>query len=143
MHPRTSTWCSLRTLGPVLRCAIVVRGGGYCAWCRAALTQSTCEIDHVVPRREGGRSTLDNLVPSCAECNLVRPDLPGDLAQLSQPVDRWMGLQLALVWYPWMAARLVDRNRRSKAAKRRAYDRNREAASQGLGGEAFPFGRLA
>lgn len=139
-HTRSSTWCSLRALGPVKRCAIVVRGGGYCAWCRAPLTQETTQIDHVIPRRDGGPASPDNLVPACDECNLFRPDVPGDLEQLREPLDLGAGLQLALVWYPWVPARLEDRNARWRESAAKKARANREAEAGGWGGAAFPFG---
>ena len=137
---RRSTWCSLRALGPVRRCAIIVRGGGYCAWCRAPLTQATAEIDHVVRRCDGGKDANDNLVGACSDCNQQRPCVPGDLAQLTEPLDYGAGLQLALAWYPFMPARIVDRNRRWRASASRKKQANLNAAAEGLAGSAFPFG---
>lgn len=32
--------------------------------------------DHVIPRREGGRHTLENLEPAHQGCNMVRKDMP-------------------------------------------------------------------
>jgi hypothetical protein len=122
-----------RTRAP---CAIVYRGGGYCAWCGRALTKGDCQIDHVVPRREGGSSEPDNLVPACSRCNVVRPDVPGWLDQLAEPLDLWAGLQLALVWYPWMAERWA-------AATLKTRDRRREVAlvkCLANRGTEFPFG---
>ena len=141
---RRSTWCSLRALGPVRRCAIIYRGGGFCAWCRCALTQGTAEIDHVVPRKLKGKATNDNLVPTCSDCNLIRPDVPGDLAQLSEPLDMWAGLQLALVYYSeWMIARYRRALERKRLARRKAKEAREEAVKAGLGGAAFPFGHVA
>jgi hypothetical protein len=140
---RGTTWCSLRALGPVKRCAIVYRGGGYCAWCRKPLTKDNCQIDHVVPRREGGPPTPGNLVASCQRCNTVRPDVPGDLAQLAEPLDYWAGLQLALAWYGFMPERLRDQARRRDAFRGKRVAENRAAEAAGLGGDAFPFGELA
>jgi 5-methylcytosine-specific restriction endonuclease McrA len=37
-------------------------------------------MDHVVPRSRGGRSSWDNVVTSCAPCNLRKGDrLPGEI----------------------------------------------------------------
>ena len=137
---RSTTWCSLRALGPVRRCAIVYRGGGYCAWCGRALSKEDCQIDHVVPRREGGKTEDGNLVLACSACNVVRPEVPGDLAQLAEPLDLWAGLQLALVWYPWLAARLEDQARRREGSRARRVAANRAAEAEGLSGVEFPFG---
>lgn len=44
------------------------RDGGRCRYCGAEiLTDYT--LDHVVPRVQGGGSTLDNLVLACRPCN--------------------------------------------------------------------------
>ena len=139
-HERSSTWCSLRTLGAARRCAIVYRGGGYCAWCRVPLTQDTAQIDHVVPRRHGGSDDPANLVAACSECNARRPDVTGDLAQLCEPLDTAAGFQLALCWYPWLPARYADNEARKRNARDQQRERQRAARLEGLGGDAFPFG---
>ncbi len=117
---RSSSWCSLSRLGPVRRCAIVVRSGGWCSWCGCALTREGTQIDHVVPRRDGGRDDDANLVASCSECNLVRPDGVDVSALLALPLDLGAGRELALAWYGWAAGRFDDGARRKRDARQRA-----------------------
>jgi hypothetical protein len=153
---RSSSWNSLRALGPARRCAIILRGESRCAWCAAELTRETVEIDHVVARALGGTDADRNLVPACATCNQARHEGALDVRllalgvlpaaarahvdrQIARPVDREAGSVLAARWYPWAAARRA-RNRaaqRSRDAAKRA--RRREAVAEGLGGDAFPF----
>ena len=40
-----------------------------CLYCGTAITTTTCELDHIVPRRGGGSSQGSNLVAVCRECN--------------------------------------------------------------------------
>lgn len=40
-----------------------------CQYCAEALPAHQLTFDHVVPRREGGRTTWDNIVASCSPCN--------------------------------------------------------------------------
>lgn len=50
----------------------VVRGGKtvlVCQYCADALTTETYSLDHIVPRSRGGRSTWENLVACCKDCN--------------------------------------------------------------------------
>ncbi len=109
---RSSTWCSLRALGPTKRCAIVYRSGGLCAWCERALLPREVQLDHVVPRRDGGSDTPDNLVVACARCQIDRPD--SDVAwarvtaQLDTPLDFVAGRMLADHMYPWARQRTAD-----------------------------------
>ncbi len=41
-----------------------------CVYCNARLGRGTVTRDHVIPRAAGGPSSADNLVPSCAPCNV-------------------------------------------------------------------------
>jgi hypothetical protein len=74
---------------------------------------------------------------------MCRPDVPGALAQLTEPLDYQAGLLLALEWYPWMLARKVDHARRKRNSERRRRAANSDALRAGLGGYAFPFGAQA
>lgn len=40
-----------------------------CLYCGTPITTTTCELDHIVPRRGGGSSQGSNLVAVCRECN--------------------------------------------------------------------------
>ncbi|MCL6595929.1 MAG: HNH endonuclease [Firmicutes bacterium] len=51
---------------------ILERDGGVCAYCGAAGDT----IDHLTPWSLGGRTTMDNCVTSCAECNFRRGNRP-------------------------------------------------------------------
>ncbi len=60
---------------PSLPASIVLRvrqrAGGRCEYCRlpADGTQAPFEVEHVIPRKHQGVSTLDNLAWACAFCN--------------------------------------------------------------------------
>lgn len=127
--PRTSTWSSLAVLGPVRRCALLLRGSMLCAWCGVPLTYDTAQIDHVRRREDGGSDATDNLVGCCPGCNLDRP------------ARRPRGL--ALAWYPWLPARdAAQAEGKRRREERRRHD-HAAAVAQGLDGDAFPFGACA
>jgi 5-methylcytosine-specific restriction endonuclease McrA len=42
---------------------------GTCYYCRISYKAKELTMDHVVPLSRGGKSTKDNLVTSCKECN--------------------------------------------------------------------------
>ncbi len=42
---------------------------GLCYYCGKKFTFKQLTMDHLVPLARGGRSTKDNLVPSCKKCN--------------------------------------------------------------------------
>ena len=42
---------------------------GTCYYCGAKVAHRQLTMDHLVPLSRGGRSTKDNLVPSCKDCN--------------------------------------------------------------------------
>lgn len=153
--PRASTWSSLRAFQPATRCAIFLRGDRKCAWCRRKLTKALLQIDHVVPRCDGGSDRPDNLVPACSGCNAARSGSDECLAerlaevgltlaearrevrrQQRAPLDRAAGRKLAARWYPWGAVRAERDGERRK-------ERRARAKASALAGDGFPFGALA
>ncbi|MBC8207705.1 MAG: HNH endonuclease [Desulfobulbaceae bacterium] len=42
---------------------------GRCYFCKRTVGFKNLTMDHLVPLARGGRSTKDNLVPCCKECN--------------------------------------------------------------------------
>lgn len=48
---------------------------GTCYYCGQAVKHQDLTMDHLVPLARGGRSTKDNLVPCCKECNNQKKSL--------------------------------------------------------------------
>lgn len=48
-----------------------------CAYCRTAevLTATTFEFEHILPRKAGGKTVLENLCLACPSCNRYKCDL--------------------------------------------------------------------
>jgi 5-methylcytosine-specific restriction endonuclease McrA len=69
----------------ISRRALFARDGWRCVYCGTAGGRLT--LDHVVPRSRGGQSVWENVVTSCAPCNLRKGDrLPDEVRmQLRQP----------------------------------------------------------
>jgi 5-methylcytosine-specific restriction endonuclease McrA len=42
---------------------------GVCYYCGRLLEPKDLTMDHIIPLARGGRSTKENLVPCCKECN--------------------------------------------------------------------------
>ena len=42
---------------------------GHCAYCGKAITIKDMQVDHILPKRNGGTDDIDNLNPSCRLCN--------------------------------------------------------------------------
>jgi hypothetical protein len=82
-----------------LRRRVRQRAGDRCEYCRIAQAgqEATFHVDHVLPRREDGPTTFDNLALACVSCSLrkgarVRAMDPASrgLADLFHPRrDRW------------------------------------------------------
>lgn len=53
---------------------ILLRDRNTCQFCGAALPASELTLDHVLPRSRGGRSSWENLVACCYECNNRKGD---------------------------------------------------------------------
>lgn len=63
---------SRRHLSTKERDAIIYAWNSKCAYCKQV--HNTFHIDHVVPHSKGGSCNLENLVPSCADCNQTKSD---------------------------------------------------------------------
>lgn len=73
---------SNRNIPPSIRRAVIERDGMVCRYCGhpvvrvsalASYRPDGLHLDHVQPWATGGEHTLENLVVSCADCNLGRP----------------------------------------------------------------------
>ena len=72
---------------------IYMRDGNTCQYCGLELPRMELNLDHVVPRAQGGRTTWENVVCCCIDCNLSKgartPEQAG-LKLLKSPVrPRW------------------------------------------------------
>ncbi|MEW5738838.1 MAG: HNH endonuclease [Myxococcota bacterium] len=54
------------------RLNIYARDKDTCQYCGRHLRRSELNLDHVVPRAQGGRTCWENVVCSCIECNLSK-----------------------------------------------------------------------
>ena len=96
---------------------IYARDQDTCQYCGRHFTRAALNLDHVVPRSQGGRTTWENVVCCCVTCNLSKggrtPEQAG-LLLLRKPVrPRWTpafrapsGRVRYSEWLPFL--RLVD-----------------------------------
>lgn len=82
-----------------LRRSVIERAANRCEYCQLSQEgqEATFHIDHISPRSEAGKTTLDNLALSCVSCSLRKgaqtlasdPET-GELIPLFNPrTDRW------------------------------------------------------
>jgi hypothetical protein len=158
-----SSWSSTSRLGPVRRCAVLLRGGLRCAWCLGDPTPDdqphgrALQVDHVVPRALGGDDSPRNLVPACGECNRARSEgwIDDRLAaegvrrasawqrvrrQLRTRLPTGAAVALAHVWYAWLRANREVTKAATRRWRERLAEANARAVAEGLGGAEFPFG---
>src|SRR3954471_622248 len=70
----------------ITRRAVFARDGYRCQYCGGG---GRLTVDHVVPRSRGGGSSWDNMVASCAPCNLRKADhLPHEVGMLPRTRPR-------------------------------------------------------
>lgn len=51
---------------------VYLRDGFTCQYCDKKLARHLLNLDHVVPKSQGGRTTWENVVCSCVKCNLSK-----------------------------------------------------------------------
>lgn len=96
------------------RINLMARDSFQCQYCGARPARSELNLDHVVPRSLGGRSTWENVVTSCVDCNRRkggRTPRQASMRLLSKPTrPRWtplMNLMLSSVrykeWRPFLS----------------------------------------
>lgn len=51
---------------------VYLRDGFTCQYCGEGFPRHQLNLDHVVPRSQGGRTTWQNVVCSCVRCNLTK-----------------------------------------------------------------------
>jgi len=77
-----------------LKKVVVERAQGCCDYCRsqARFAIQPFSIEHIIPRSQGGKTTLDNLALSCQRCNNHkynktegRDPVSGDIVPLYNP----------------------------------------------------------
>jgi 5-methylcytosine-specific restriction endonuclease McrA len=96
------------------RVNIYARDRDTCQYCGRTLPRSELNLDHVVPRAQGGRTTWENVACSCLPCNLRKggrtPEQAG-MSLLERPVrPRWTPLFRGAVrrvtyreWLPYLS----------------------------------------
>ncbi|MBI2082960.1 MAG: HNH endonuclease [Deltaproteobacteria bacterium] len=72
---------------------IYLRDGNRCQFCGEDFSRNELNLDHVIPRSRGGKTTWENVVTSCIECNRKKGGrLPSEagLALIRHPIrPRW------------------------------------------------------
>jgi len=62
---------------------------GACYYCGRKVGFANLTMDHIIPLSRGGRSTKDNLVPCCKDCNTRKKgSLPVEWEEYLQTLDR-------------------------------------------------------
>lgn len=62
-----------RTKVPFSKKNVIIRDGFRCVYCGKRNVHFT--MDHVIPKSKGGKSTFENVVTSCQECNNKKGNL--------------------------------------------------------------------
>jgi 5-methylcytosine-specific restriction endonuclease McrA len=96
----------------ISRRALFARDNWRCAYC--GTTSGKLTLDHVIPRSRGGDSVWENVVTSCAPCNLKKGDrLPHEvemeLGYIPKPPTPVLFIRLAAPkipegWQPYLAS---------------------------------------
>ena len=85
----------------VLRSAVLQRDGNRCVYCNRTGRRQRLELDHAIPKSEGGPERYDNLVAACRTCNQKRRNLPLEQSLRRRPkklatVNAKLGMDLVL-----------------------------------------------
>lgn len=104
---RKSKFRSTRDMSIIVRCAVIVRDGHRCVYCKQSLNTRELEMDHIIGRKDGGQSIATNLVSCCGPCNRDKSNGRIDYRRLfdaielaQTPISRDAGKALARSCYP-------------------------------------------
>ncbi len=64
-----------RRLSKWERTQVYDKMGGHCAYCGCAIEFNEMQVDHIVALHQGGKDTLDNMLPACRSCNHYKDTL--------------------------------------------------------------------
>ncbi|HEX4803666.1 MAG TPA: HNH endonuclease [Myxococcaceae bacterium] len=65
------------------RLNIYARDGDTCQYCGHKLARNELNLDHVIPRSQGGKTSWENVVCSCVPCNLRKGGRTPDQAHMT------------------------------------------------------------
>lgn len=57
-------------ISPKVRFEVLKRDGFRCAYCGRSSEEAPLEVDHIIPRVQGGSDDKSNLITACKECNV-------------------------------------------------------------------------
>ena len=83
-----------------LKAAVLERDGNKCAYCGRSGRNRKLEMEHIVPKDNGGSDRYDNRVPSCEECNRAKDNMPLEVFLKRRPkklaeIQAKMGMDLS------------------------------------------------
>lgn len=58
-----------------VRLLVLNRDGFKCQYCGRGKDETVLEIDHFIPRAQGGESKIDNYLTACRDCNRGKGDI--------------------------------------------------------------------
>ena len=67
-----NTYINVKNELKLRRESLFYRDHGICVYCEQPITIRELTYDHVIPRREGGQKTWENIVSSCTKCNSLK-----------------------------------------------------------------------
>ena len=67
---------------------IFEKTNGHCSYCGCEIDFYNFHVDHIKPINKGGNSKIDNLFPSCCDCNLSKGD--SDLEEFRNKIKSYL-----------------------------------------------------
>lgn len=64
------------SLSKKIRFEVFKRDGFRCAYCGKTPPDALLEVDHIVPKAEGGPDDINNLITACFDCNRGKSKIP-------------------------------------------------------------------
>ncbi len=96
-HKRRLSMACLKDPCPDLHLVLFVRCGGHCWYCGCQLKETSATIDHVLPIKRGGVTTLRNVVLACTHCNTSKADKTLEEFRVSVGAEKFWGEEKGLI----------------------------------------------
>lgn len=89
------------------RTQVIEKSNGRCWFCGMYLRPKIVTMDHLIPSHKGGKSTLDNMVAACLNCNHEKGSMSLEEYRIQTSVYRMGGPTFDQDQLNWIGSQII------------------------------------